>query len=134
VLLRIENRLRSPPLLWYFPHDQHTTVVCGGRGLNKYQGCAADYLQRPLLRRVRFRARLTRSVGFSCQRPSYATDGIGGQALFVQHFRPPVCNPLVVSYTWTEPRGALPIAVVEVSWHKPWKIHGLLSKERPSTV
>jgi hypothetical protein len=26
----VENRLRSPPLLWYFPYYQHTTVVCGG--------------------------------------------------------------------------------------------------------
>jgi hypothetical protein len=22
--------MRSPPLLWYFPYYQHTTVVCGG--------------------------------------------------------------------------------------------------------
>jgi hypothetical protein len=38
----VENRLRSPPLLRYFPHYQHTTVVCGGGGLNKYQGVGAD--------------------------------------------------------------------------------------------
>src|SRR5438034_10978785 len=34
--------MRSPPLLWYFPHYQHTTVVCGGGGLNKYQTLAPD--------------------------------------------------------------------------------------------
>src|SRR4030095_10138212 len=34
--------MRSPPLLRYFPHYQHTTVVCGGGGLNKYQTPGAD--------------------------------------------------------------------------------------------
>jgi hypothetical protein len=37
-----------------------TTVVGGGGGLNKYQGPAADALQRPL--RSRFQARLTAGV------------------------------------------------------------------------
>ena len=46
----------------YFPSYQHTTVVCGGGGLNKYQPAAADAFQRPLLRRFRFQARLSRSV------------------------------------------------------------------------
>src|SRR5690349_14844217 len=53
--------MRSPPLLWYFPYYQHTTVVCGGGGLNKYQGPGADCLQRPL--RSRFRQQLTPGVG-----------------------------------------------------------------------
>jgi hypothetical protein len=30
-----------------FPRRQHTTVVCRGGDLNKYQGCASDGLQRP---------------------------------------------------------------------------------------
>src|SRR5262249_1244255 len=34
--------MRSPPLLKYFPYYQHTTVVCGGGGLNKYQRHRAD--------------------------------------------------------------------------------------------
>src|SRR2546430_8139955 len=37
---------------------QHTTVVCRGGGLNKYQALAGDGLQRPLLRRSRFQPRL----------------------------------------------------------------------------
>ena len=52
--------MRSPPLLWYFPYYQHTTVVCGGGGLNKYQRLAADALQPPL--RCGWRAQLRRSV------------------------------------------------------------------------
>src|SRR5262245_22363539 len=34
--------MRSPPLLKDFPYYQHTTVVCGGGGLNKYQSSGAD--------------------------------------------------------------------------------------------
>src|SRR5215510_764828 len=52
--------MRSPPLLWYFPYYQHTTGVCGGGGLNKYQRTGADRLQLRL--RLRFRRRLTASV------------------------------------------------------------------------
>src|SRR2546427_2835289 len=52
--------MRSPPLLRYFPHYQHTTVVCGGGGLNKYQARAGDGVQRPL--RDRFPPRLKRGV------------------------------------------------------------------------
>ncbi len=39
----VDNRLRSPPA-WFtgFAHDQHTTVVCWGGGLNKYHGTGAD--------------------------------------------------------------------------------------------
>src|SRR5262249_53866708 len=54
--------MRSPPLLKYFPYYQHTTVVCGVGGLNKYQGRGADSLQRPLLRRSRFRQQLRPGV------------------------------------------------------------------------
>jgi hypothetical protein len=39
-----------------FGHSQHTTLVCWGGGLNKYQPAAADAFQRPLLRRSRFQA------------------------------------------------------------------------------
>src|SRR5262245_66018134 len=52
--------MRSPLLLRYFPFYPHTTVVCGGGGLNKYQGHGADCLQRPL--RSRFRQQLMPSV------------------------------------------------------------------------
>jgi hypothetical protein len=38
----VSHRLRSPPLLWYFPSYQHTTVVCGGGGLTKYQPAQAQ--------------------------------------------------------------------------------------------
>lgn len=41
-------------------HDEQTTVVCEGGGLNKYQTAAGDGLQRPL--RSRFQPRLSRSV------------------------------------------------------------------------
>src|SRR5262249_33586445 len=53
--------LRSPPS-WStgFSPDQHTTVVCWGGGLNKYQGTGADRLQLRL--RLRFRRRLTASI------------------------------------------------------------------------
>src|SRR5215510_2927445 len=52
--------MRSPPLLRYFPYYQHTTVVCGGGGLNKYHRRAGDGVQRPL--RSRFPPRLTHGV------------------------------------------------------------------------
>src|SRR5262245_19554573 len=55
--------MRSPPLLKYFPYYQHTTVVCGGGGLNKYQGPAGDGVQRPL--RSRFPPRLMPSVAMT---------------------------------------------------------------------
>src|SRR3954454_22518943 len=44
----VENRLRSPPLEVVEPltQRQHTTTVCGGGGLNKYQGPGADALKR----------------------------------------------------------------------------------------
>src|SRR5947207_13253014 len=45
--------MRSPPLLKYFPYYQHTTVVCGGGGLNKYQRRAGDRFQRRLTPGVR---------------------------------------------------------------------------------
>src|SRR5215211_3465711 len=40
--------MRSPPLLVSFSLSQHTTVVCGGGGLNKYQPRGADGPQRRL--------------------------------------------------------------------------------------
>jgi hypothetical protein len=43
-----------------FAQRQHTTAVCRGGDLYKYQGCAADAFQRPL--RARFQGRLTPSV------------------------------------------------------------------------
>jgi len=43
-----------------FADSQHTTAVCWGGGLNKYQAHAGDAFQRPL--RSRFQARLTRGV------------------------------------------------------------------------
>jgi hypothetical protein len=45
-----------------FCHSQQTTAVCGGGGLNKYQGPGADCLQRPLLRRSRFQQQLRLGV------------------------------------------------------------------------
>jgi hypothetical protein len=48
-----------------FPRRQHTTVVCRGGDLNKYQGFAADALQRPL--RSRFQARLKPGVSRLCE-------------------------------------------------------------------
>jgi hypothetical protein len=44
--------------------------VCRGGGLNKYQRAAADALQRPLVPRSRFRARLSASV-----RPEFHRSG-----------------------------------------------------------
>src|SRR5215471_9076138 len=44
-------------------HSQHTTVVCWGGGLNKYQPAAGDGTQRPLVPRSRCLPRLSRSVG-----------------------------------------------------------------------
>jgi hypothetical protein len=60
----VENRLRSPPLEVVEPltQRQHTTTVCGGGGLKKYQGYGADRFQRPLLRRSGFQRRLKLSV------------------------------------------------------------------------
>src|SRR6266516_1552640 len=54
--------MRSPPLLRYFPHYQHTTVVGGGGGLNKYQRLAPDRFQPTLLRRSGFQRQVKRSV------------------------------------------------------------------------
>jgi hypothetical protein len=55
--------LRSPPdSLQGVADSQHAIVVCWGGGLNKYQTLAGDRLQRPLLRRSRFRRRLKRGV------------------------------------------------------------------------
>src|SRR5689334_383100 len=45
--------MRSPPLLKSFPYYQHTTVVCGGGGLNKYQRRPGDGLQPRLTPGVR---------------------------------------------------------------------------------
>src|SRR6266568_6877014 len=54
--------MRSPALRKYFPYYQHTTVVCGGGGLNKYQRHPGDGVQPPLLRRFRLQRRLKPSV------------------------------------------------------------------------
>ena len=42
-------------------------VVCWGGGLNKYHGAAPDCLQRPLLRRSRFRQQVSASVRLQCK-------------------------------------------------------------------
>ena len=49
--------------------------VCWGGGLNKYQGTAADYLQRPLLRCARFRQRLSASVRVSTGTSRHSVEG-----------------------------------------------------------
>src|SRR5262249_556384 len=51
-------------LLSFVPvsYSQHTMVVCGGGGLNKYQSAAPDCLQPPLLRRCGFRQQVSASV------------------------------------------------------------------------
>src|SRR4029450_4094608 len=45
-----------------FSHDQHTTGVCGGGGLNHYQRPRADGLQRSLVPRSRFQPQLRPGV------------------------------------------------------------------------
>jgi hypothetical protein len=55
--------LRSPPLLRSFFPTPADHVVCGGGGLNKYQGAAGDGLQRSLVPRSRFQPRLSAGVG-----------------------------------------------------------------------
>jgi hypothetical protein len=60
-----------------FTQRQHTTVVCGGGGLHKYQSVAADALQRSLVPRFRFRARLSAGVA------AMTSDIKGGELLFL---------------------------------------------------
>src|SRR4029450_8750937 len=70
--------MRSPPLLRYFPSYQHTTVVCGGGGLNKYQRPAADTGERgswsPGGARYRSPVRLRPGVCYDFQCQEWATD------------------------------------------------------------
>jgi hypothetical protein len=55
--------LRSPPdSLQGFAYSQHTTAVCWGGGLNKYQRHAGDGGQHPLVPRSRCPPRLMPGV------------------------------------------------------------------------
>jgi hypothetical protein len=53
--------MQSPPLLVTIFHYSIPEGMLG-RGLNKYQSAAPDCLQRPLLRRSRFRQQVSASV------------------------------------------------------------------------